>query len=219
MASRGNSSCQGTPWVSGWATASATTSSQASNSSSPLGRTSIPGGVTRSVLAVQRTAEHVLERLEPVAPLGQQGADRGVGEVGELDLHGGAAGGEGPLDLVEGGRARHAAEAEPRDLVERRARLGEARDAAGDGDHETRRVGPAAAGGLAGLGDELRLDPLDALGQGGVAEQRQPAGVHAQSLARIFRKVAVDVRSYSKTSHLRQQATPHRMVTGDPFPA
>ena len=146
-------------------------------------------------LAGQSTAEHVLERCEPIASFGQDGADRGVGEVGELDLHGGAAGGEGPLDLIQGGRARHAAEAEPRDLVERRALLGKARDAAGDRDHETRRAGPATAGGLAALGDELRLDPLDALGQGGVAEQGQPAGVHAQSLATIFRSVAVAARS------------------------
>src|SRR5690242_11455929 len=46
--------------------------------------------------AGQVTAEHVLERLEPVAPPGQQGGDSGVSQVGELDLHGGTAGEEGP---------------------------------------------------------------------------------------------------------------------------
>jgi len=90
--------------------------------------------------------------------------------VGELDLHWGAAGGEGPLDLLEGGRARHAAEAEPRDLVERRALFGKACHAVGNRDREARRAYPAAAGGLAGPGDELRLDPLDALGHGSAAE-------------------------------------------------
>jgi hypothetical protein len=122
-------------------------------------------------LAVEGEAEHVLERHEPIASFGQEGADRGVGEVAELDLHGGAAGGEGALDLVERGGARHTAEAEPRDLVERRALLGEARHPAGNRDPAARRICPATAGGLAGLGDELRLDALDALGQGSVAEE------------------------------------------------
>jgi hypothetical protein len=130
-------------------------------------------------------AEHVFKRDEPIASTGQKGADRGVDEVGELDLHGSAAGGEGPLDFVEGGRARHAAEAEPRDLVERRALFGKAGHAAGERDHEARRICPATAGGLTGLGDELRLDPLDALGQGGVAEEGQSVGVHAQSLVSL----------------------------------
>jgi hypothetical protein len=119
------------------------------------------------------------------------GADRRVGEVGKLDLHGGAAGGEGPLDLVEGGRARHAAEAEPRDLVERRALFGKARHAAGNRDHEACRVCPATACSIAGLGDELRLAPLDALSQGDVAKQGQSTGIHAHSLAAIFPAVAV----------------------------
>ncbi len=136
------------------------------------------------VLSFESQAEHVLERDEPIASIGHQGADRGVDEVGQLDLHGGVAGGEGPLDLVEGGRTRHAAEAEPRDLVERRALLGKARHTAGKRDHEARRVCPTMAGGLAALGDELRLDPLDALGQRSVAEQGRPVGVHAQSLGR-----------------------------------
>jgi hypothetical protein len=68
-------------------------------------------------LALEGKAEHVLERHEPIASLGQQGADRGVGVVRELYLHGGAAGGEGALDLVERGRARLTAEAEPATLV------------------------------------------------------------------------------------------------------
>jgi hypothetical protein len=49
------------------------------------------------------TAEHVLERFEPVSPPSEQGADRRVGQVGELHLHWAAEGGEGPLDLIEGG--------------------------------------------------------------------------------------------------------------------
>ena len=144
--------------MSGWATASAARSSQASNSSSPLRRTVIPGGVTAVRRARERAAQHVLERLEPVAPVGQQGADRGVGQVGELDLDRGGAGGEGALDLVEGGRVRDAGEAEPRDLVERRVRLGEARDAAGERDHEAAPV-VAAVRRPGGQRDELRLRP------------------------------------------------------------
>src|SRR5206468_11067821 len=93
-----------------------------------------------------------------------------------------AAGGEGPLDLVEGGHARRSGNTEPRYLVERRVLLGEARHAAGDRDREARRVRPAAAGCLARLGDELRLGSLDALGQGGVAEPGQPANAHPPSL-------------------------------------
>jgi hypothetical protein len=46
------------------------------------------------------------------------------------------------------------------------------------------------AASLAGLGDELRLRPLNALSQGGVAKQRQSTGVHAQSLAGILSAVA-----------------------------
>jgi hypothetical protein len=107
---------------------------------------------------------------------------RCAGAVGELDLHRGAAGGEGPLDLVEGGRARRSAKSEPGDLVERRVLLGEAGHAARDRDHEARPVRPPAAGGLAGPGDELRLNPFDAPGQGSVAEEGQPASAHAPSL-------------------------------------
>jgi hypothetical protein len=139
-----------------------------------------PGRGDRLGRAGEGQAEDVLKRFQPVAPPGQQGADRGVGEVGQLDLHRGAAGGEGPLDAVQVGRTGQAAEAEPGDLVERRAGLGEARHAAGQRDHEACRVGPAAACRVAGLGDQLRLGLLDAPGQGGVAEQRQPAG-HARS--------------------------------------
>src|SRR5215211_6025188 len=69
--------------------------------------------------AVEGTAEHVLEGHEPIITFGQQGADRGVGEVRELNLHGSSAAGEGLLDLLEVGGARHAAESEARNLVER----------------------------------------------------------------------------------------------------
>jgi hypothetical protein len=122
--------------------------------------------------------------------------------VGQLDLHGGAEGGERPFELVEGGRARHAAEAEPGDLVERRALFGKARHTTRHREHETRRVSPATAGGLAGLGDELRLGPLDAPGHAGVAEQRQPAGDHAPSLAPPGRPFVMPATA-GRRAHLR----------------
>ena len=130
-----------------------------------------------TVFTREGTAEHVLERFEPVTPPGQQDADRGVGQVGQFDLHGGTAGGEGLLDSIESSRIRHASEAEPGDLVVRRTLPGEAGHAARNRDRKARRACPAA-GGLAALGDELDLCPLDAPGQGGIAEQRLPPGVH-----------------------------------------
>ena len=105
--------------------------------------------------------------------VGQQGADRRVDEVCELDLHRGPAGGERPLDLVEGGCGRDAVETEPRDLVEGRSFFGEARHATGNRDHETRGVRLPATGGLAAPGYQLGLGPLDARCQVGVAEQRR----------------------------------------------
>jgi hypothetical protein len=78
-----------------------------------------PGWPDALWLVTQRSAEHVLERLEPVAPIGQECAHRGVGEVGELDLDRGVAGGKGSFDLVECGRVGDAREAEAGDLVER----------------------------------------------------------------------------------------------------
>jgi hypothetical protein len=78
-------------------------------------------------LALDGNAEYVLERHQPVAPFRQQGADRRVAEVRQLDLHGPAACSESPLDLAQGSRARHTPEAETRDLVKRRAGLSEAR--------------------------------------------------------------------------------------------
>ena len=122
--------------MSGWATASATTVEPGVELVVAAAADLDAGRRDALRLARERAAQHVLERLEPVAAVGEQGADRGVGEVRELDLDRGAAGGEGPLDLVELGRVRDAVEAEPGDLVERRVRLGEARDPAGDGDQE-----------------------------------------------------------------------------------
>ena len=78
-----------------------------------------PGWRDSLGLTREGKAEHVLKRDKPVAPPRQERADRGVGQVGELDLYRSAAGGEGPLDLLEGGDIRHSAEAEPSDLVER----------------------------------------------------------------------------------------------------
>jgi len=71
------------------------------------------------VPGVEGTAEHILERDEPVASPGQQRADRRVGEVRHFDLRGSAEGGVGVLDLRQRRLARHAAEAEPGHLVER----------------------------------------------------------------------------------------------------
>ena len=90
-----------------------------------------PLGFTR-----EGTAQHVFERFEPVTPPGQHGADRGVGQVGEFDLHGGSAVGEGLLDFIESGRIRHAAEAESSDLVVRRTLPGEARHTGRNRDHK-----------------------------------------------------------------------------------
>ena len=86
----------------------------------------------------ERAAEHVFKRFKPVTPSGQHLADRRVGQVSKLDLHGGTAGGEGMLDLIESGQFRHAAEAEPRDLVERRTLAGEARHTTRNRDDKAR---------------------------------------------------------------------------------
>src|SRR5215207_6600108 len=96
----------------------------------------------------------------------------------ELDLHRSTAIPERPLDLVESGHTRHATEAEPRDLVERRTLLGKTRHTTGNGNHETCAVCAATMGGLTGLCDQLCLDPLDTLSQRGIAEQGQPIAVH-----------------------------------------
>jgi hypothetical protein len=128
-------------------------------------------------LAPKGQAEDVVKQHEPIAPPGQHGANRGIGEVGQFDLHRRAYSGVGPLDPFPRRRARHTAEAEPRDLVVRRARSSEARHATRDGQHKGRVICPAA-GCLASLGNELRLRPLDALSQGGVAKQGQPARNH-----------------------------------------
>jgi hypothetical protein len=127
--------------------------------------------------------------------------------VGQFDLHSRAQSGVGPLDLIQRRRARHAAEAEPRDLVVRRARLGEARHATGNGYHKAGTLCPATVRCLAGLGDELRLRPLDAPGHGGVTEQRQSVGIHAQSLAKISPSVAVADRGPVQ-SGVQQQDQP-----------
>ncbi|HTK61570.1 MAG TPA: hypothetical protein VL595_04305 [Pseudonocardia sp.] len=84
------------------------------------------------------------------------------------------------FDLVERLLVRDAAEAEARDLVERRVGLGVARDPALEGNSEADGVGPPGPGGVAGRGDELSLHPLDALGQGEVAEQWPMISVHGE---------------------------------------
>src|SRR5262249_43028742 len=87
--------------------------------------------------AVEKSqAEHVLERDEPVAPSGQESAEREIGEMSELNLHQRATGGKGALNLAENGRTRNAVETEPGDFVVRRALFGKARHTAGNGDHK-----------------------------------------------------------------------------------
>ena len=166
--------------------------------------------------AWQDQAEHIIKQDQPIAPSGQQGTNRGIGKVGQFDLHRRAQSGVGPLDLIQRRRARHAAEAEPRDLVVRRARLGEARHATGNGYHKPCVVCPATVGCLAGLGNELRLCELDALGHGGVAEQRRSPCIHAPSLAKISPGVAVAHRgpvqsgANSWISHTAGDVSSHR---------
>src|SRR5262249_61801397 len=82
----------------------------------------------------------VRKRPKPISSPGQQGTERGVAQVGKLDLHGRAAGGEGPLDLIERRGPWHTAEAKPGDLVERRAVFGKGRQATRDRDHEACRL-------------------------------------------------------------------------------
>jgi hypothetical protein len=95
-----------------------------------------------------------------------------VAEVGELDLHIRAACRECLLDLVQVSHARNTGEPEARKLVEWRPCLGEGRDPASDRFHESIARGSPAVGGSTRLGDQLCLDPFDALRQGGVAEKR-----------------------------------------------
>src|SRR3954469_14057145 len=47
---------------------------------------------------LERAAEHVLKRLQPVAAAGQELTDLGIGKVGQLDLRRRAAGRERMLD-------------------------------------------------------------------------------------------------------------------------
>jgi hypothetical protein len=133
-----------------------------------------PGWGRSLVVAVEGEAEHVLERLEPEAALSEQDAGGRFAEVGELDLDAGAAGGERRLDLVQVGHARHAGEADPGDLVERRARLGEAHHSAGERTHVT------VGGGRAAAGHELCLGAFDPLGERGVAEQGHAVSLHVR---------------------------------------
>ena len=65
-------------------------------------------------------------------------------------------------------------EAEPRDLVERRARLGEARDAAGDRSDQDAAGGVAAPCRRGPAGDQGHCGALDAGGQLDAAEERCP---------------------------------------------
>jgi hypothetical protein len=130
---------------------------------------------------IESAAQDVLKRGKPVTPVGQQRTDAGVAEVRELDLDVRAARGERPLDRVEIGRARRTGEPEARHLVERRTGLGEGRDPASDRHRESFAAGLPAVGGSAGLGDQLGLGMLDALGQAGIAEHRCSVAVHLQN--------------------------------------
>jgi hypothetical protein len=135
-----------------------------------LGWTLVLGGVPGGGWPGRARSSTFSNDVSPES-FGQQGADRGVGQRGELDLHGCAVSGEGLFDLLERGCGRHAIQAQPPDLVQRRALFGKASYAAGNGDHEARAAHRAMVGGFVALGDELRLGPLDALSQGGVAKR------------------------------------------------
>src|SRR5690348_10237968 len=130
------------------------------------------------VVVGEGEAEHVLERLEPVATIGEHGCDVRVGQVWEFDLHGRVDGRIGALDLVELSRGRHSAEADPDHLVVRRVVVGEARQPAGYGDDKTSSVRLASMRGQGRGFDELSLDALDSRGQVGIAEQRQTSVAH-----------------------------------------
>jgi hypothetical protein len=93
--------------------------------------------------------------------------------VGELDLRRRAAGRESQFDLVERASARHAAEAEPDDLVVGRAVLREARQPARDRDREPVRGIRASACSGADERDQSGLGPLDARREFDIAEQRR----------------------------------------------
>ncbi len=134
--SRGNSSCQGTPWVSSCAAASAITASQSSNSSSGLAADLDLGQGERRPGLVEGSAEHVLEGLEPVAALGEQLPEAGIGEVRQLHLGRRVSSGEPRLDRVELLRRGDAVEPDPGHLVVRRAVAGVARHSADDRDQE-----------------------------------------------------------------------------------
>ena len=79
------------------------------------------------------------------------------------------------LDLVERIAAGYTAEAEPHDLVQRRAVFRVARCTASDRDHK-RPGADAHAGGFGRSSDQLCLDSLDALGQVNAPEKRRRDG-------------------------------------------
>lgn len=118
-------------------------------------------GRRRGPLERQAPPEHVLEVDERVPATREPRAQRGIRETGELDLDGHAALGEGALDGVELARVERAGEAEPRQLVERRARSRERGEAAADRGCEGACSGASPSCGGGAVAHEPRVGTLD----------------------------------------------------------
>ena len=94
--------------------------------------------------------------------------------MGELDLDGGAAGGK--ARSISSRAAAPGTPPKPSPATLLNGDPSSAKLATPPAIGITEPAVPALRGGRpAGLGDELRFGPLDALGQGGVAEEGQPA--------------------------------------------
>jgi hypothetical protein len=67
--------------------------------------------------------------------------------------------------------------------------------ATSDRQHKARLICPATTGCLTGVGNQLRLGPLDAFSQGGAAKQGQQARSRPQSLANIASRAMPSVNN------------------------
>jgi hypothetical protein len=130
-----------------------------------------PLGGSRWRIDRQAAPEHVLEVHERVAAAREERAEAGFGEARELDLDGHTALGEGALDGVELTRIERAGKAEPRHLVERRARGRERGDSAGDRHRESTRPGPPPRGRGSAVSHEARVRALDPGRECGTGEE------------------------------------------------
>ena len=142
-----------------------------SSSSTGLGAIVTPSGSGARGLAGQAPPEHVLEALQAVPAPGEQADDGGIAEARDLRLYRHAPLREGPLDRGEAVFVERPLEAEARDLVEGRARLGERGDAPGERRREDARVGVPPRGRRGAVGEQAALGPLDAGGEGRAGEE------------------------------------------------